>query len=566
MQPNEEGEAKVERRGSTLERITLYCLTFTVFLVCTFATVMLMTLLLTLIWKGHVDAGAHITLVVALFLLTVVSCYLGSCRKCGLRSRLWRLAMVGGPLCAIFGFIVFFLALYFTPEVKVLNTTFDASKPVLVVGTGPSGLSAAWMLAKSGRQVLLLEAESEIGGHSKTWVEPTDKGDFHMDIGFIFNNVHYYKYLNLTSYFGYETKNTALNTSGAFNGRYWDNVHSERGIYGEDLEREVDRFLELVEEPEDTLRYLTPLAAFLWWHGFSDDFYRLCLTSILQVLFVTKMGAARQSAQATLNYFRQGVGFSHMRYERPLVQNTPKGSQFLWRDVIADANSTGLLDIQLNSKVDRLEWRDGWDVVLSDGRTISGYDDVILAIPASESAKIVQNPWKKLVLGQVDYVTTFLTLHTDAESTVAKPHFKPAENSSVLYYVDDETMTGQIGRIFGDPTSDLLLTVHADQHAIDPAKVKTQYAWSHHFFSLWELAIARRFVPMFDTRDGIYFAGDWVKGVGHNDAIVAGVAAACKAGLSAELSADAPARRLYRNLMLDVCVEVAPLEPAEREP
>lgn len=25
-------------------------------------------------------------------------------------------------------------------------------------------------------QVLLLEAESEIGGHSKTWVEPTDKG------------------------------------------------------------------------------------------------------------------------------------------------------------------------------------------------------------------------------------------------------------------------------------------------------------------------------------------------------------------------------------------------------
>jgi hypothetical protein len=22
-------------------------------------------------------------------------------------------------------------------------------------------------------------------------------------------------------------------------------------------------------------RYLTPLAAFLWWHGFTDDFYRL---------------------------------------------------------------------------------------------------------------------------------------------------------------------------------------------------------------------------------------------------------------------------------------------------
>lgn len=33
-------------------------------------------------------------------------------------------------------------------------------------------------------------------------------------------------------------------------------------------------------------------------------------------------------------------------------------------------------------------------------------------------------------------------------------------------------------------------------------QVKTQYAWSHHFFSLWELAVARRFVPMFDSSAG----------------------------------------------------------------
>lgn len=34
------------------------------------------------------------------------------------------------------------------------------------------------------------------------------------------------------------------------------------------------------------------------------------------------------------------------------------------------------------------------------------------------------------------------------------------------------------------------------------SQVKTQYAWSHHFFSLWELAVARRFVPMFDSSAG----------------------------------------------------------------
>eukprot|EP00435_Cladocopium_sp_Y103_P064575 s533_g26.t1 len=495
-------EASPMGKRRRLEGRCIYLTAFLVFCLQAFATLLLLTLLLTLIWKGNIDVGAHFTVITLLFLLTITPCYLGICRKCGIRSTLWRVVLIGGPLFTLLGFVIFFLALYFSPEAKVLNTSFDPQKPVLVVGSGPSGLSAAWMLAKSGRKVTLLEATDDVGGHAKTWVEASDQGELPIDIGFIFNNVHYYKYKNFTSYFDYPLHDTALNTSGAFNGRYWDNVHSERGVFGEDLEREVDRFMELVNEPEDTLRYLTPLAAFLWWHGFTDDFYRLCLTSIISVLFVTKMGAARQSAQATLNYFRPDVGFSHMRYQKPLVQNNIKGSQFLWRDIIADANSTGLLDIRLNSKVESLQWRGGWDLLLNDGRTVSGYEDIILAIPASECSKIVNNPWKKMVLGQIDYVTTFLTLHTDAEATVAQPHFAPAQNSSVAYFVDESTMTGKIGQIFGDHDSELLLTVHSDQNVINPEKVKMQYAWSHHFFSLWELAVARRFVPMFDSSAG----------------------------------------------------------------
>ncbi|CAE7673122.1 mettl24 [Symbiodinium pilosum] len=44
------------------------------------------------------------------------------------------------------------------------------------------------MLTKSGRKVVMLEATDDIGGHSKTWVEPTADGDFPVDIGYIFNN------------------------------------------------------------------------------------------------------------------------------------------------------------------------------------------------------------------------------------------------------------------------------------------------------------------------------------------------------------------------------------------
>eukprot|EP00913_Durusdinium_trenchii_P035934 g33622.t1 len=183
-------------------------------------------------------------------------------------------------------------------------------------------------------------------------------------------------------------------------------------------------------------------------------------------------------------------------------------------------------------------------------------------IPAYECAKIMQNPWKKLVLGQIDYVTTFLTLHTDADATVAKPHFAPAQNSSVLYYVDDETMTGKIGQIFGKSDSDLLLTVHADQEVIRSEKVKTQYAWTHHFFSLWELAISRRFVPMFDADHGLYFAGDWMQGP------------VWRPHARQEFALNFPKdtlhepgpRQLYRNLLLDICLDSAPLAESERNP
>eukprot|EP00435_Cladocopium_sp_Y103_P025172 s414_g6.t1 len=53
------------------------------------------------------------------------------------------------------------------------------------------------------------------------------------------------------------------------------------------------------------------------------------------------------------------------------------------------------------------------------------------------------------------------------------------------------------------------------------------------------------------NRPRIHFAGDWKVGVGHNDAIKAGIAAACRAGIHADLSSGVPAeRQLYKNLLL----------------
>ena len=57
--------------------------------------------------------------------------------------------------------------------------TVEADTPTVVLGAGPAGLTAGYLLAKQGRPVLVLESESQVGGLAKT----VERDGYRFDLG-----------------------------------------------------------------------------------------------------------------------------------------------------------------------------------------------------------------------------------------------------------------------------------------------------------------------------------------------------------------------------------------------
>ena len=62
-------------------------------------------------------------------------------------------------------------------ETKLIIENTDTAKNVTVVGAGPAGLEAAWLLAKKGHKVTLFEKDAEIGGQFRIASYPPCKQD-----------------------------------------------------------------------------------------------------------------------------------------------------------------------------------------------------------------------------------------------------------------------------------------------------------------------------------------------------------------------------------------------------
>lgn len=292
---------------------------------------------------------------------------------------------------------------------------------IAIVGSGVSGLGAAWLLSRA-HDVTLYESASKVGGHANT-VDVELRGEkASIDTGFIvFNNRNYPNLTALFEHLDVDTCNTEMTFSlSANDGDYEYSGTGLNGVFGQRrnilntqhwaLVRDLTRFFRRAKAQIGRHDQWISLGNFLQREGYSRYFVED---------HIVPMGAAiwSTSVKDMLNYpARSFIDF----YENhgllgllswPQWRSVRNGSQSYIDKLVADAN----FEILTDCAVKRVVRRAG-HVHITDKRNVSrAFDHVIIASHADHALAMLDEPSEKEheLLGAFKYQKNTAVLHRD---------------------------------------------------------------------------------------------------------------------------------------------------------
>ena len=286
---------------------------------------------------------------------------------------------------------------------------------VAVVGGGVSGLSAAWLLAKSC-DVTLYEAGSRLGGHSDTF----NWDGAPVDCGFIVYNERTYP--NLTALFAHlriKTRESEMSFAASIDdGAIEYSGAGLRGLVAQRANLLRPRYWSMLS---DILRFfrearkdvgredLGPLETYLDQRGYGAPFRDHYLYPMAAAVWSTPaMRVGEYPAEAFIR-FSLNHGLLDL-IDRPAWRTVIGGSRVY---VSALAEPLGrALTARAAVRVKRTE--EGLDVTDVTGE-IRRYDRLVVATHADEALRLIDGPTsaERDLLGAFRYVRNDATLHTD---------------------------------------------------------------------------------------------------------------------------------------------------------
>jgi len=411
-----------------------------------------------------------------------------------------------------------------------------AQRRIAVIGGGVSGITAAYVLARTDR-VTLFEADDRLGGHADTHlVVPPSGPAVGVDTGFIVYNERTYPLLNrLFAELGVATQPAQMSLSVSCDGcglRY----AGKRGLAG--LAAGL---------PRGRGRYLRMLAEIPRFHraarrqGLSDqtleDFLRTnrvspyCVTHFVLPLVASvwscPSGTALRYPASYLFRFLANHGMLSVSGS-PAWRTVTGGS----REYVERA-AKQLRDIRLGTPV-RSVRRHADHVRLRDAAgVVHRFDAVVIATHPDQALRLLDPPTdaERAVLGAFTYTANPAVLHTDTRLLPPSRHTRASWNYQLSGCRPDDAavrISYHMNRLQDLRTSqDYIVTLGAEA-AVDPRLVLDRMDYAHPVYTPASVA-AQRDLPGLNT-NVTAFAGAYHGWGFHEDGARSGAAAAMALG------------------------------------
>jgi predicted NAD/FAD-binding protein len=412
----------------------------------------------------------------------------------------------------------------------------NETKRIAVIGSGISGLSAAWLMSQSA-PVTVYEGDNRLGGHSNTVTVAGSEGDIDVDTGFIvYNERNYPNLVELFRTVGVETQASNMSFAVSLNGGKMEYSGSGlNGLMGQRGNIVKPKFWGMLR---DLLRFYreAPLALsspavedvtigeYLDANGYGPGFIDNHLLPMGAAIWSASSEEMRAYPFKAFVRFFVSHGLLTLK-DRPQWRTVDGGSRQYVNRLQQD-----LSDIRLSTRVISVERNSNGVHILDEHGNREIFSDVVIAAHADQALLMLgdASAEERKLLGSFRYTDNEAVLHTDPSlmpkrkrtwaswNYIGEAGRDGAQSLCVTYWMN---------RLQNIPMTDPLFVTLNPIREIAPENILRLIHYMHPIFDRAALE-AQRNLWRIQGKNGIWFCGAYCGYGFHEDGLQSGLAVA----------------------------------------